>query len=67
MKAKAIVYRGMLRETAVPVLLEMITPEIAKIDCIECGGSGRWDFGPTPETCGPCVDCKGTGKIFVSA
>jgi hypothetical protein len=27
------------------------------IACLECGGSGRWGYGPTEAECGPCVDC----------
>ena len=34
--------------------------------CKECGGSGDWSYGPTPDTCGPCIDCKGTGEVLVS-
>jgi len=64
-RASAIVYRGFARNTECEVFLDRITPEIASIDCIECGGLGWWDFGP-PGTEGPCVECKGTGKVFVS-
>ena len=42
-----------------------VFPGVGERDCHECGGSGWWDFGP-PGTEGPCVDCKGTGKEFVS-
>ena len=62
----AVVYRGFKRETAVPVAMTLVTPEIGVIDCIECGGTGVWDFEPTPAECGPCVECKGTGRVFVS-
>ena len=37
----------------------------AKAACLECGGTGWWGYGPTPETCGPCVPCKGTGLVWV--
>lgn len=36
------------------------------IVCFECVGSGDWPYGPTEAECGPCVDCKGTGRILVS-
>ena len=38
---------------------------VGETDCLECGGSGWWGFGPTEDECGPCVDCKGTGRILV--
>lgn len=37
----------------------------AKVSCHECGGTGWWGYGPVPETCGPCVNCKGTGLVWV--
>ena len=36
-----------------------------QVPCHECGGSGYWGYGPIPETCGPCIDCKGTGREWV--
>ena len=38
---------------------------VGQVPCNECGGTGWWGFGPVPETCGPCVDCKGTGRVWV--
>ncbi len=38
---------------------------IMPIACPECEGTGWWGYGPTPDECGPCVDCKGTGKILI--
>lgn len=38
---------------------------IGCIVCLECGGSGWWDYGP-PGTEGHCVNCKRTGKQYVS-
>ena len=61
----AIVYRGRMRNTPVRVSVRRLTPEIGEIDCIECGGDGRWDYGPTPAECCACVECKGTGKVLV--
>ena len=63
---EAVVYRGVLRTTECPTLLRLITPEIATTDCIECGGTGFWNYGPTPDENGPCTECKGTGKIWIS-
>jgi DnaJ-class molecular chaperone len=36
-----------------------------QVPCHECGGSGYWGFGPAPDTCGDCIDCKGTGREWV--
>ncbi len=41
------------------------TDAVAQVDCPECGGTGWWDFGPSASTNGPCVDCKGTGSVWV--
>ena len=65
-KVNFVVYRGLKRNTECHVQGTLLTPEIAEIGCIECGGTGWWGVGPTPAECGPCVECKGTGKILVS-
>lgn len=36
-----------------------------QVSCHECFGTGYWGYGPADETCGPCVDCKGTGLEWV--
>lgn len=40
-----------------------------KIPCPECGGTGVWDYYPSgyKHTDGDmvCVDCKGTGFMFI--
>jgi len=60
-----VVYLGRKRDRPLLRKARVITPEISQVDCFECGGTGDWPYGSTPETCGPCIDCKGTGKIFV--
>jgi hypothetical protein len=59
--------RGMLRET--PVTRDVDTSmEIAEqCDCIERGGDGNWGkFAPEiVDADFKCVECKGTGKIWV--
>lgn len=40
-----------------------------QISCIECGGDGNWGKF-APEIVGAdldCVECKGTGRVWVSA
>ena len=36
------------------------------IACHECFGTGWWGYGPTQDECGLCIDCKGTGREWVS-
>lgn len=36
-----------------------------QVPCHECLGTGWWGYGPTEEECGPCIDCKGTGREWV--
>jgi hypothetical protein len=63
-----IAYLGWSRTTEVEVNPIDFGCGAGQVDCFECEGSGDWTkFHPEPEL-GPfrCVDCKGTGKIFVS-
>lgn len=36
-----------------------------RIVCRECSGTGWWGFGPIEDVNGPCIDCKGTGRVWV--
>lgn len=38
---------------------------VGQIACLECSGSGWWGYGPTEADNGECVDCKGTGRVWV--
>ncbi|MDD3029846.1 MAG: hypothetical protein PHS57_06175 [Alphaproteobacteria bacterium] len=61
---RVVVYCGFLRETEVETFAEVIGGIAGRIACLECGGSGVWDFGyDGPQV---CVSCKGTGKQYVS-
>ena len=60
-------YVGFYRNTMVniDINLDDISNGYKFIECLECGGTGIWDFVdyiPTEK----CVDCKGTGKILVN-
>lgn len=59
------VYCGWYRDTVVRKDAEVISGIALQIDCLECGGTGWWDFGPDEEEPGPCVCCKGTGKEYL--
>lgn len=60
---------GLNRETVVACQIEDCGVA-GRITCMECGGDGDWKkFHPEPETIigpYPCVDCKGTGRVYVS-
>jgi hypothetical protein len=61
--------RGFSRETVVMCDVDLSSGVAGQIACIECGGDGDWGkFMPEPvtEPC-PCVECKGTGRVWVSA
>ena len=61
------VFFGRYRKSAGTRPVELVGDGIAgSVACFECDGSGDWPFGPTPDDCGPCIDCKGTGRILVS-
>lgn len=36
-----------------------------RVACLECHGSGWWGFGPDESVNGPCIECKGTGRVWV--
>ena len=36
---------------------------VGLIACWECGGTGWWGYGPAEDVNGPCVECKGTGRV----
>jgi len=57
-----VVDRGFSRETVVACQVEDCGIA-GRITCLECAGSGRFE-GPDFEDA--CVECKGTGKIYVS-
>jgi hypothetical protein len=39
--------------------------EVGQVACYECWGTGWWGHGPTDDQCGPCITCKGTGRVWV--
>lgn len=66
-----IVPRGFYRTTDHVTVIDLTHPEIGvgQCRCPECGGDGDWSkFMPEPEPpmTTPCVECKGTGRIWIS-
>ena len=66
-----IAYLGFHRDTEIKVTPINKGCGAGQVTCFECGGDGDWSkFHPDPsittkEHC-PCVDCKGTGLIYIS-
>ena len=52
-------HKGVKRDVTI------LFPGVGECDCLECDGSGWWDYGPPGTEC-DCVDCKGTGRVLVS-
>lgn len=60
------IYIGMKRDRPRSKLVEDLGFGAGRIVCLECAGSGWWDY-MEPEIPGfPCIDCKGTGYQLVS-
>ena len=59
------VYCGWGRDTIVRRKAKIVGGMVLQIGCLECGGTGWWDFGPPEVEPGPCVQCKGTGKQYL--
>lgn len=36
-----------------------------QVGCMECGGSGWWGYAAYAVEPAECVDCKGTGRVWV--
>lgn len=64
---KVILYVGFYRNTEISIEVDDkdIRNGYKYIDCLECEGTGVWnflDYLPVED----CVNCKGTGTILVS-
>lgn len=67
---QVIVPRGFQRETDHLTDMQLIDAYlgVGQCDCPECSGTGDWTpFYPEelPPNSMPCVECKGTGKIYI--
>lgn len=51
--------------TAVRVEAKIIGEVALLIPCLECDGTGIWDFFPEEIPPNPCVQCKGTGVQYL--
>jgi hypothetical protein len=60
------VYAGRNLVTGVDRLVQPIGCGAGEIDCLECGGSGVWDFMEPEIAAADCVQCKGTGRQLIA-
>lgn len=61
------IFAGPMRESVGKREVKIVGDGMAgEITCFECSGTGEQSYGPTPAECGPCIDCKGTGRILIS-
>jgi DnaJ-class molecular chaperone len=58
-------YVALNNDTAVKCEVEIIGTIAGRTACFECGGTGQWPWHPDGQV-RQCVDCKGTGKVYVS-
>lgn len=56
------VYCGYYRDTIVRVRYRLVEDIVLEIDCMECGGTGIWNYFPEEFGEEACVACKGTGR-----
>lgn len=63
--SKVNIYCGWYRNTIVEVKPKIIDEIVFEIPCLECDGTGMWDYFPEEIPAHPCVNCKGTGKQYV--
>lgn len=59
------IYCGWHRDTIVKVKPKIVDEIVFEIPCLECGGTGVWDYFLEEMPACPCVNCKGTGKQYV--
>lgn len=64
-KNKIDVYCGWSRETIVRCKTRIVRDIAFEIPCLECDGTGVWDYFPEEIPARKCNACKGTGKQYV--
>lgn len=59
------VYCGWHRDTIVKIKPIIVGEVVFEIPCLECDGTGIWNYFPEERPTHSCVVCKGTGKQYV--
>jgi hypothetical protein len=62
---KRVIYHRGCNHVGVKRKVVILFPGVGECDCLECEGSGWWNYGPLGTEC-DCVDCKGTGRVLVA-
>lgn len=58
------IYCGWYRSTIIKQQPTIKNDFILQIKCLECNGSGIFDYGIKEEN-GVCISCKGTGEQYI--
>lgn len=59
------IYCGWYRDTIVKVKPKTIDDIVFETPCLECEGTGVWDYFSEEIQACQCVVCKGTGKQYI--
>lgn len=59
-------YIGRKRDVPFAAEVDDLGNGAGRVTCLECRGTGVWDFMEPEEPACACVECKGTGRILVS-
>lgn len=59
------IYCGWRRDTIIKAEPKIVKDIVFEIPCLECEGTGVWDYFTEEELPCQCADCNGTGKQYV--
>lgn len=59
------IYCGWQRKTIVKTSPKIVDDIVFEIPCLECGGTGIWEYFIEEESTFQCTVCKGTGKQYL--
>jgi len=65
MSNKINVYCGWYRDTIVRIKPKIISDTVFEIPCLECEGTGAWNYFEEELGKLKCVNCKGIGKQYI--
>jgi len=59
------IYCGWQRDTVIKVRPKILNDIVFEVLCLECNGTGLWDFLPEKVQSDMCIACKGTGRQYL--